>query len=157
MESGSQDSLRIRAVEGTSHFSLTGKSTHAGSQWSSEFTATYICGYQCENAMPMELYEGRRGCSLKGKSSQASGHMSRASSQVMGVQPAQPTLMRGLKPGRFVGDITLSISWPFCLIAQANCFWTCRERIFAMCLLLRHRLCNLDYERPVVTFRFCHQ
>lgn len=26
-----------------------------------------------------------------------------------------------------------------------------------MCLLLRHRLCNLDYERPVVTFRFCHQ
>lgn len=120
-----------RAVVRRSHFGRLATSPCAGSEWSVEFDTTHICGYQCDNAMQIPAYglcERRQECILKVKALHDCDHMGMAISHVREVQTSQPMLMRGLKPGRFVGVINLSITRSFCLIAQANC-WTCRKNL----------------------------
>lgn len=97
-----------------------------GSEWSAELAVTTTTQHRSQ---PVVFYDGRQERSLEGKTSCAYDHMTTTISHVMGVQPSQPLLMRGLRPGRFVSDTSLSISWPFCLIAQANWFWTRRENL----------------------------
>lgn len=121
---------KTRAVMGRSHFGWLGTSPCPGSEWSVEFATPHICGYQYDNAMQIPAYglcEGRQECILKVKALHACNHMGMTISHVRGVQTSPPMLMRGLKPGRFVGVINLSITRSFCLIAQANCFCTCRK------------------------------
>lgn len=57
----------------------------------------------------MTLYKGRQAGRLEAKILHVCDFMTTAIS-CYGIPPSQPTLMRGLKPSEFAGDITLSIS-----------------------------------------------